>query len=138
LGNTVGNIFAKSGPRSDPTTIASEAMEKEDPTILEKLRPVINSYDKMTKSILTTSVPRPLASYHLALINALSSMHFVSTGLQSLSTDPMQGMLALDQYVPARNSIGRALSDINNYFNKKEIYFTNLEPGFIFATVPQQ
>jgi len=137
-GNNIGNIFVKSGPRADPTTVAEEAMEKEDPTILEDLKPIINSYDKMTKMILATSVPRPLANYHLELINALSSMYFVSTGLQNLSTDPMQGIMALDRYVPARETISRALLNINNYFNKKEIYFSNLEPGFIFATVPQQ
>jgi hypothetical protein len=137
-GNNIGTIFAKSGPREDPTNITSEALEKDDMTILEELKPIITSYDKMTKSVLATSVPRPLASYHLELVNSLSGMLYVSEGLKLISTDPIQGMLALNQYVIARESMGRSLVNINDYLNKNEVYFSTTEPGIIFATVPRQ
>lgn len=133
--NTVGSVFAKNAPKIDPTSIANEALEQENSLVLEKLKPVISSYDKLIKGIIITPVPAPLASYHLDLINSLSSMLFVSQELQYMISDPMRGVVALNQYVLARENISKALVKTSGYLNDKEIFFTNQEPGIFFATV---
>ncbi len=134
-GNTIGSIFAKNAPRVDPTLIASQALEQENSEVLDKLKPIVNSYDKLIKDIIITSVPAPLASYHLDLINSLSSMLFVSQELQYIISDPIRGVMALNQYVLAKENISKSLLNTNTYLNDKEVFFSNQEPGIFFATV---
>lgn len=136
-GNNIGTIFMKDGPRADPTTIANDALEKDDMTILKNLEPIILSYNKMLKATIATSVPRPLANSHLSLVNSLSSILFVSQELQKLSTDPVQSMLALDLFPSSKENLRLSLLSINNFFNNNKVYYKNNEPGILFSTVPQ-
>lgn len=136
-GNNIGNIFVKNAPKADPTTIVTEALEKEDMDILAKLDPVIASYKKITESILSTTVPRPLAKYHLDLANSVSAMLFVSQKSREFNSDPAQSIIGLDLYIPARDGIKKALREMNDYFDNNKIYYSNTEPGILFATVPK-
>lgn len=136
-GNNIGTIFMKNGPKTDPVTIASNALENENMALLEKIDPIISSYEKLTKAILVTPVPRPLLKSHLNLTNGLNSMLFVSQKLRNLEIDPLESMVALNVYTMARDSIESSLLEINNYFSLNNIYFVNSEPGILFATVPQ-
>ncbi|MFA6554432.1 MAG: hypothetical protein WCS89_02895 [Candidatus Paceibacterota bacterium] len=136
-GNNIGTVFSKDGPRADPVMIVSDALEKGDMNLLKNIKPIITSYDKMIRAVIATPVPRPLANYHLNLVNSLSSMLFVTQGLEKVSTDPVQSMLAIKLYTPTQEAIRLALLSMNSYFNTNRVYFTNNEPGILFVTVPQ-
>jgi hypothetical protein len=136
-GNIIGTIFEQNGPKADPAVIATDALENNDMTLLLKIKPITASYEKMVKAVLAVSVPRPLANFHLRLVNGLSLMVFVSQGLEKISDDPMQSMVSLNIYTTAQDSIRSSLLSMNNYFDTNRIYFTNSEPGILFVTVPQ-
>lgn len=134
--NNIASAFIKYGPRIDPTTIAVEALEKEDNSMIAKIKPITSSYNNLVKSVQTIFVPRSLSSQHLRLLNALNSMLFVSQGLEKVLEDPMQSMIALGMYNESKESIRSSLYSISNYLNKNTIYFDTNEPGIFFSTIP--
>lgn len=136
-GNNLSGIFIKNAPKADPTSIVTEALENEDMDILVKLDPVITSYKKIVDAILATTVPRPLAKYHIDLANSVSTMLFVSQKSKELANDPTQSIIGLDLYIPARDGIKTSLLNMSEYFDNNKIYYSNNEQGIFFATVPK-
>jgi len=134
--NNIASAFVKYGPKADPTSIAIEALEKEDDALFAKIKPITTSYNNLTKSIQSIPVPKMLLNQHLGLLNGLSSMLFVSQGLEKSTDDPMQSMIALGVYNQARESIRSSLYNISNYFSRNGVFFNNNEAGIFFSTIP--
>lgn len=133
-GNTVGNIFSTYGVDGDPATVANDAFEKGDMTLLKKIDPMIAAYETIATMLKNTPVPQPLSSYHLTLVNSVSSMAQIARDLRNVEGDPMQTMVSIGLYPSVQTSLIGALKSIKNYFATASIVFTTTEPGSLFST----
>ncbi len=132
-GNAIGLIFATKGVDGDPATIANTAFDKGDMTLLTGIDPMIGSYRKITADLLILPVPQPLATYHLSLVNSVSTMTGIAQDLRVVDKDPMRGMVALSIYSPTQSSIVGSLKSMQNYFTTSQISFSPAEPGALFS-----
>ena len=136
-GNTVALAFMNFAPRANPLEIVTDALEHEDMDSLVAIDPIITSYKKLIQALVATPVPATLASTHLDLINAVSSLNFITQQLRNVSVDPMQSMIALGTYADAEKSLRSSLLDIKSYFETHNVAFGTTEPGITFATITQ-
>ena len=134
-GNTVATIFNLYAPTVSPADIATEAFDKGDMTILEKIDPIIAGCDKVITLLKTVPVPQPIAQYHLDIINAVSSMKYVSQGLRNIQGDPMQSIIALSQYAKTQDALRSPFTSIESYFKKNNVVFGAKEPGILFSLI---
>ncbi len=134
--NAVGTVFNLYGPRADAANIMSSAFETNNMTLLAQIDPIIAAYQKTIPALLQISVPAPLAEMHLALLNALSSMQYVSEGLRKADKDPMQSLVALGTYATAQDMLGKAFLGMKTYFNSHSIFFSGSEAGIMFLSLP--
>ena len=134
-GNTVGTIFNLYAPTTSPADVATQAFDKGDMTILEKIDPIIAGCDKVISLLKTVPVPQPLAQYHLDIINAVSSMKYVSQGLRNIQGDPMQSIIALSQYAKTQDALLPPFTSIETYFKKNNVVFGTKESGILFSVI---
>ena len=76
-GNRVAEIIlenAMTGEVRDELTVLNEALQNNDPTILEELEPRITSYQGMIDDMLKTTVPSSLVPEHLQLLDAYQAL----------------------------------------------------------------
>jgi hypothetical protein len=135
-GNTVGDILEKNAPRGDAALIASEAFTNEDLSQLGGIDVIISGYQKTIRLLLATPAPSSVASLHLALINGLSAVLYVSQGLRAAETDPVQAMVALGTHKVAQESLLSALTGLKDHFEEEGIVFSDTEPGYAFTDTP--
>lgn len=133
--NTVGGILSSYAPQGDAAIIATEALDKNDPSKIKEIEAISNSYSTMLKKLLQVSTPKNIADNHLALINAVSSMVFVSQGMSKVFVDPLQSMVSLAVYEKSLTSLQNALLDLKYNFSQKQIQFSSNEPGNIFNLI---
>ena len=134
-GNTLVSTFAAHMPTTDAAMIATEALEKQDFSILASIDPVITGHQRMISAMLALSVPKPLEQYHLDLLNGLSRSLYIAQGLRATEKDPMQALVALGTYAPAKNTINTALQGLNVYFRSYGVLFSAGEPGAAFSNI---
>lgn len=132
-GNAVGTIFSKYGVDEDPATVANDAFEKGDMTLLKGLDPIVASYETIVAMLKNTPVPQPLSVYHLNMINAESSMAQIARDLRHVETDPMQAIVSIQQYSAAQTSLIGALRAMKAYFSLVPVSFAPTEPGSLFS-----
>lgn len=133
--NIVGEILSSYLPRKDAAIIATEALEKNDPSMIKEVESISSSYSVMLKKLLATPAPKTLSTNHLNLINAVSAMVFVSQGMSKVFSDPIQSMIALAVYEKSFASLQNALLDLKYNFSQKSINFSKDEPGIIFTLI---
>ncbi len=133
--NTVGGILSLYNPQGDAAMIATEALDKNDTTRIKEIDAISNSYSLMLKNLLTVPAPKTISENHLALINAVSSMVFVSQGMSKVFADPLQSMVSLAVYQKSLASFQNALLDLKYNFSQKAIQFSSSEPGIIFTLI---
>jgi hypothetical protein len=134
-GNTIGSILSLHIPQKDAAIIAMEALEQNDPSRIKEIVAISNSYSEMVKKLLATPAPKTLSQSHLNLINAASSMIFVSEGMSKVFEDPIQSMISIAVYEKSFASMYNSLLDLKYIFSQKLIQFSNNEPGIIFTTI---
>lgn len=132
-GNAVGNIFSTYGVDGDPATVANDAFEKGDMTLLKNIDPMITAYGTITTMLKNTPVPQPLATYHLTLLNAVSGMTQIARDLRNVEGDPMQTMVSIGLYPSVQTSLIGALRSMKTYFGIVPIVFTATEAGSLFS-----
>lgn len=133
--NTVGEILVMYIPKKDAAIIATEALEQNDPSRIREIIAIADSYSTMLKKLLAVPAPKTISVNHLNLINAASSMMFVSQGMSKVFEDPIQTMISLAVYEKSFASLYNALLDLKYNFSQKSIQFSNSEPGIIFTTI---
>lgn len=134
-GNTVSDVLEKYAPRADAALIASEAFEGDDLSQLGGIDVIIQGYVTTIPKLLAVPVPSAIAANHVALVNGISAILYVSQGLRVAETDPVQAMVALGTYKVARNSLRNALLSLKEYFIDAGIVFSANEPGSAFESI---
>ena len=111
-------------PDESEATIALNAFEQGDLSLLKKIDPVISNYKTMLNELTKTPAPKPLAQYHLDLINGLSTQIFNAESLRTSDKDPLRGLAAVSLEVSGLKSVYTALGEMQTYFSSIGITFS--------------
>ncbi len=112
----VGTIFKKYSVKSrDEGQIALEAGEKEDPTILKEIDPIIESYKNIINSLLQVKAPRSIAILHLDLLNGMNGALFIAQAFRNSDKDPLKQVQAIAYYGEGAKNLYSALNAIKSY-----------------------
>ena len=133
-GNNVATILLSDMPKIDAPTIASNAFDANDLSLLSEIDPLISAYQKVINNLLIIKTPQSIAQYHIDMINSISNLLFVSQELRNIEGDPAQSIVALEDYTTAQDSLKASLLGIKNTLQNKTS-FTSIEPGTLFNTI---
>ena len=133
--DAVGTLFNANTPSGDPATIAGDALNNNNPKGLSDINGIVKDYQNILTGLLKMPVPAPMAIYHVDLINGVSSMMFISEGMNKVFSDPAQGLVALNIYGSAQDSLHSALLEFKSAFNQNGMAFAQNEPGYFFSTI---
>jgi hypothetical protein len=125
-------------PTQDPATIASNAFDKNDLSLLSQIDPIIAWYKKTISSLLAIPTPRSATQVHLDMINASSQILNVSEALRNIQGDPAQSIIAIGTYTDAQQADIISVENMSAYLNNNHVSFTTQEPGAIFAILNKQ
>ena len=133
--NSVGEILTLYMPQNDAAIIATQALEKNDPSRINEIQAVTGSYSTVLKKLLEVPAPKSLADELLALINSMSAMVFISEGMSKVFSDPLQSMVSLAVYEKSLVSLQNALLDLKFAFNDDQVVFSSTDSGNVFNLI---
>jgi hypothetical protein len=136
--DAVATVFMDNAPTQDPATIASNAFDKNDLSLLSQIDPIIAWYKKTISSLLAIPTPRSATQVHLDMINASSQILNVSEALRNIQGDPAQSIIAIGTYTDAQQADIISVENMSAYLNNNHVSFTTQEPGAIFAILNKQ
>jgi serine/threonine protein kinase len=132
-GNDIASVFKKYAIQSrNEGVIAKDALEKNDPKILEELDPVIASYRNIVNGILAVETPQITSTMHLDLLNGMNSALFVAQSFRKSSIDPIAGLQAASQYLSSGYKVLDAMTALKGYLTYLGVTYLATEPGVIF------
>jgi hypothetical protein len=133
--NMLGSILSAYMPPQDPAILASQALEKNDPTMIREVEVASASYATMLKKMLAVPTPPLFIKNQVNLINGVSSMVFVSEGMSKVFSDPIQGLVALALYEKSLGSLQGALLDLKYIFSMDQLQFSSTDPAIVFTLI---
>lgn len=134
-GNAVADIFSRYGSDGDVADIANSAFDNADMSLLVNLEPVADSYSTIASEIGRLTVPQPLVTHHINLLNSLSKIELAVRTIRKLDIDPIQAMVSINDYANIHESVVESLIDIKTYLSNAQIQFGPTEPGSIFVNL---
>jgi hypothetical protein len=138
-GNAVMGMLSKNSNYEFAKTLLTvdDATTKNDPSGLASLKTYQETYVALVQALLATPVPTTLAPFHLAIINNYEKMVATYSGMESVLSDPIEGIAALQQYNAAGQDAYAMFINIAQAFDKNDILFTKDEPGAAWAALLQ-
>ncbi|MES3031445.1 MAG: hypothetical protein V4697_03475 [Patescibacteria group bacterium] len=132
-GNEVGDAFKKN---VNPDTrnegvIAKEALEKQDPSILKEIDPIITSYKKILTALRAIQAPQAVATLHVELVNGMSAGLFAAQSLRDSGDDPVKALQGAGSYQDAERQLRNSLVNIRGYMTFLGITYTENESGYL-------
>lgn len=112
----VNEIFRNNQNRGkDESTIAKESLEKENPSLLKDIDPIIKTYKNVISSLIKIKVPSELSSNHLKMVNAMSGFLFVAESLRKTDKDALIALQGASRQLDAAKALGESLIYLRNY-----------------------
>jgi hypothetical protein len=102
---------------NDPLAILSIAVSTNNADALRKLDPIIEARKGIIHDLLAMDVPESAATFHLALLNAYSSLLSSLEAMRVTFSDPVKSFSGANQYDTSVANLKVAVQNINTYFN---------------------
>ena len=112
-----------------------DAVENNDTEALAHIASISKAYRDSAAGLAALSVPVELAESHLALINAMMHVSGIASDFARVNDDTLAAMLALQQYVPASRTLGKAFADIGKVYDDAGITFHAGTSGSLFVNI---
>src|SRR6185369_9993557 len=134
-GNLVIQTLGAHPEASEQATLLAidYAVEGGDKTQAAKLAKIGAAYKAAAQDLLKISVPQTLAPLHLQAVNDLTRTSATFTDMQSITTDPVRGLIALQTYESLMDEGARVFINIAQNLSKGGILFSKDEPGSAWA-----
>lgn len=134
-GNAVGKIVTTPLPLGQETElqIFSDFAASNNDSTLGELNVNIARYRTMVISLLATPVPIPFVSEHIALINNISEIGFLTAAMQNFLTDPVGATNAAQSYLSTADDLNSVIATYQGLFQQENVTFSPTEAGYIFA-----
>jgi hypothetical protein len=118
-GNAVSAILNSYIPdqNHNEATLATQALDQNDMTLLKKIDPIIANYREAASALMLLQVPKPVAQYHLNLINGIAIALFNAKALRNLENDPLTGLAAISMEMQALQTMSDAQDNIWSYLH---------------------
>lgn len=132
-GNELGKASTKNvydRTYGDEFEIFNQAMIQNDQTEYEKLKPVIENYEKLIADILKIETPTNIAGKHLNIINSLSAVNGSIREFNVFLTDPIRGLFVLGKYGKYASDLKNTLKELDKTMKENKVNFTNTDPGY--------
>lgn len=133
-GNVEGNIFKKHFNPTLPNemNVVKESLEKEDPSILKQIDPIIATYKGILEDSLKVQVPSGLIETHLLLVNSLSTLKFSAEQVRKTDKDTLSAINGSSVWLGAVQGLNAALNGIKAAFTQNGIVYNPEEGGAFF------
>ncbi len=133
-GNDIALVFNThtTNVTSNELTIVQDSLDKNDPTILKQLDPIIANNQSILNALLAIKVPSSVADLHLALINSISEILFIDQGFTKVYSDGLVSLQSVGLYKKSLTDLGTAFQNIVQYFNITGVTFGPNDPGVVF------
>lgn len=117
--SSLGTILAIYIPDQDhnEATLAEQALEQGNIDALATIDPIIANYKAALQALMAMPVPKPLASYHLNLMNGIAVSLFNAESLRHVDKDPVKGMAAIGLEVQGLQFMSDAVAAIQQYLS---------------------
>ena len=112
-----------------------DAIQKNDITAFPHIASIAKGYRDSAAGLAALAVPAELAADDLALINAMMRMSEITTDFTRANTDTLAAMLALQQYLPAAQSLGTAFIHIGTIYKSAGISLSAGASGASFVNL---
>lgn len=112
--------------------IVYTALQTNDRTTLEKLKPLAAMYEQLRDDALATPVPERFAKDHLNLINAYHAMYRNISEFQLIFDDPMVALLRIKRYQDDATALSLTLSEMYRNAAPFASLFTEDDPAYVF------
>ncbi len=114
----------KTIPLADAATIANNALSNNSGS-LKEIDPIISSYQAILNKLKAMNVPSTFLSYHLNIVNAMSTLLFNAQSLRKADIDPVRGLAAVSIYIQGMQQPSSALDDLSSGFTSAGIVFAD-------------
>lgn len=114
-GNRVAEITFEYAPKKgteNEMVILNRAMSLDDAAAIEKLDPIIVSYEGMLSAMLVTEVPSNLVKEHLSLINVYNAILNDLRAFRNVFEDALPAMTRLRRYQADTEALYLAISNL--------------------------
>lgn len=116
-------VFSENPTLRDDNVILKEALDNEDPKILDEIKSNTIFYKKFTDNLIGLEVPNELKNYHLDLINLFKQMTENTKQMIQVFEDPILGLVGAKSYSETTNKIINTSVELGKYFKEKNINF---------------
>ena len=99
----------------------------------KKLNTVEKSYRALVLALVKMPVPQTMAPFHLGVVNDFAQMADTYPDIESLITDPLRGLAALQRYRTLGDETDRLFINIAQSIQKSGILFGGNEPGRVWS-----
>lgn len=112
--------------------ILERALSKNDPTILEELRPIQTVYEQIIKDTLLVPTPDEFVKEHIDMLNANEAILTDLIAMQKTFTDPLYALARTKGYENDTLLLFHAFKNMGAKLTARGITYAKDEPGAIF------
>ena len=94
----IANSFSLYNVKQNEVVIANSAVAQKNYDLLTKIAPIVKNYQQIIDSLKKVQTPSVLSMDMINLINGFSTMKFNAESLQVVHTDPLRGLLGINNY----------------------------------------
>jgi hypothetical protein len=134
-GNALAEVFAQNSEQNVQTTLLAvdAATSQDDSSKLDDLTTVEANYRALVTDLLLVPTPQTMVPFQLVLINNFEGIADTYPGMQTLITDPIAGLTAVQQYNSLTGETSDVLASIAQALNKDGILFNKDDPGSVWT-----
>lgn len=137
-GNRVAEITFEYAPpkgTENELVILNRAMSTNDTTVIEKLEPIIVSYEGMLSAMLVTEVPSNLVKEHLSLINVYNAILNDQRAFKNVFNDALPAMTRLRRYQADTEALYLAISNLYLKLDQNGIKWSESDTASSFIKI---
>jgi len=133
-GNTMGSALIDYNPpdAEDELTVINRALQNDDPSELEKLKPVYEMYGQLRDRALNTPVPDQFLKEHLDLINVYNALYHTLNEATLIFEDPVVALMRVKRYQDDATGLAISLRNMYNVLIPHAALFNVEEPAAVF------
>ncbi len=132
-GNTVGNILKTSTETEKENNavllVIAQGLKDGKTDIFDGFDPIIKDNKNQVSALLKVSVPEEMTSLHVLLLNSMENVAFSIGNLKFLISDPLRGLIGMQQYKTALQNRITAREKVSNHLVNSGVVFTEGEAG---------
>lgn len=129
-GNAIAEIvLAHEIDNNNGAAILQNALEVNDPNLLNAIEPITDMYDHLLEHMLETPVPADMRKEHLDLVNIYHALSADVTAFRNAYDDPMLAVLRLKRYQDDALALLITYRNVYERLSEVGIEYGNDEPG---------